>query len=225
MRQAEGGCGGEVRFTRLKIIFFMILFAISAICIVGCRRAGTWLVKEKVPEHADALVLLMGSFPERVLEAVDLYKKGRSGRMIIVQEGMGPYYILESRGADILSTTEQAHNSAVSLGIPEDSITVLPGDARSTINEAVIISEYLAGKPEIDTIILVSSPSHMRRASMIFKAALRDAENPVYIGCSPSNYSNFNADRWWRDKEGVQTVLSEFVKIGSFMMFEKKKLK
>jgi uncharacterized SAM-binding protein YcdF (DUF218 family) len=206
-------------------VFSLILISLATVYIGGCRRAGTWLVKEALPAHADAMVLLMGSFPERVLEAVDLYKEGRSGRMILVQEGMGPYYMLESRGADILSTTEQARNSAVSLGIPEDSITVLPGDARSTINEAVIISEYLAGKPGIDTIILVSSPSHMRRASMIFKAALRDAENPVYIGCSPSNYSNFNADRWWRDKEGVQTVLSEFVKIGSFMAFEKKKLK
>ena len=214
-----------MRFTRSRIIFFVVLIALSAVYIGGCRRAGAWLVKEDVPEHADALVLLMGNFPERVMEAVDLYNEGRAGRIIIVQEGMGPYYILESRGADILSTTEQAYNSAVALGIPEDSITILSGDARSTMNEAVIISEYLTVKPEIDTIILVSSPTHMRRASMIFRSAFKTKGLPVYTGCSPSKYSGFRPENWWRRKEDIQAVLSEFVKMGSFVVFEKRELK
>ena len=188
----------------------------------GCRRAGIWLVKKKVPEHSDAIVLLMGSFPERVMQVADLYIDDRSSRIIIVQESMGPYKLLESRGADILTTTEQARSSVIALGIPADSITILPGDARSTLDEAVIIRNYLSGKPDIDTIILVSSPSHMRRASMIFNAAFRDSQTPMIIGCSPSIYSSFNPEGWWRRKEDVQMVLSEFVKIGSFVMFERR---
>lgn len=181
-------------------------------------------MKDDVPEDADAIVILMGNFPERVMEAVDLYSEGCASRIILVQEGMGPYKLLESRGADILSTTEQAHNSAVALGIPKDSITVLPGDARSTMNEAIIISDYLIGRPAIDTIILVSSPSHMRRASMIFRSAIKTKGLSVYIGCSPSKYSGFQTDKWWRRKEDIQAVLSEFVKIGSFLCIEKKEL-
>ena len=50
-----------MRLTRSKIIFFIILITLSAVYIGGCRRAGTWLVKEDVPGHADAMVLLMGS--------------------------------------------------------------------------------------------------------------------------------------------------------------------
>lgn len=210
---------------RSRIVFIIILIAVSAVYIGGCRRAGKWLVKENAPEHADALVILMGNFPERVLEAVDLYNNGGAGRLIIVQESMGPYEILESKGADILSTTEQAHNSAVALGIPEDSITILPGDARSTLNEAVIISDYLADKPDIDTLILVSSPSHMRRASMIFTSAFKTRGMQVYVGCSPSSYSGFQPDKWWRRKEDAQAVVSELVKIMSFQLFEKKQLK
>lgn len=179
-------------------------------------------MKDDLPTHADAMVLLMGSFPERVIQAVDLYHDGRADRLMIVHESMGPYKLLESRGAVILTNTEQARNSAVALGMPADGITILPGDARSTLNEAVIIRNYLVGKPDIDTIILVSSPAHMRRASMIFKTALRDYERPMYIGCSPSAYSSFNPDRWWRRKEDAQAVLSEFVKIGSFVMFERR---
>ena len=65
----------------------------------------------------------------------------------------------------------------------------------------------------------------MRRASMIFKAAFRDADMPVFIGCSPSTYSDFDAKYWWRGKEDIQTVISEFVKMASFVMFEKRDLR
>ena len=81
-----------------RIVFFLILIALSAVYIGGCRRAGKWLVKEDVPVHADAMVLLMGSFPERVLQAADLYHEGKAGRLMIVEESMGPYQRLEARG-------------------------------------------------------------------------------------------------------------------------------
>ena len=185
----------------------------------------TWLVKEDVPPHADAMVLLMGSFPERVLQAADLYHESKAGRLIIVKESMGGYLRLEERGVSIISTTDQARDAAVRLGIPADSITVLPGDARSTLTEAVVVRDYLSEKPETDTLILVSSPAHMRRASMIFRAAFRDSETPLVIGCSPSAYTSFRAEKWWKNKEDIQVVLSEYLKITSFVLFEKRVLK
>jgi uncharacterized SAM-binding protein YcdF (DUF218 family) len=207
-----------------RIIFFMLLLSLAILYTGGCRRAGNWLVKEDMPVHADAMVLLMGSFPERVMQAADLYNAGHADRLIIVHESMGPYKLLESKGADIISTTEQARNSAVVLGIPADSITMLPGDAQSTLTEAKVVRDYLANKTSIDTIILVSSPAHMRRASMIFKTALKDAETPVYIECCPSTYSDFDAKHWWRRKEDIQSVLSEFVKIAGFVVIERRKM-
>jgi uncharacterized SAM-binding protein YcdF (DUF218 family) len=208
-----------------RIFFFIILFVLIILYIGGCRRAGSWLVKEDVPAHADAMVLLMGGFPDRVLQAVDLYHEGKADKLLIVEESMGPFSTLELRGADIISNTEQARNSAIALGIPADSIAILPGDARSTQDEAIVVRDYLSRCTTVDTLLLVSSSAHMRRASMIFKAAVKNNDHPVYIGCSPSAYSDFNADRWWRDKEGIQSVLTEYVKMGSFVVFEKKKLR
>jgi uncharacterized SAM-binding protein YcdF (DUF218 family) len=208
-----------------RIFFFIILFVLIILYIGGCRRAGSWLVKEDVPAHADAMVLLMGGFPDRVLQAVDLYRKGKADKLLIVEESMGPFSTLELRGADIISNTDQARNSAIALGIPADSITILPGDARSTQDEAIVVRDYLSRCTTVDTLLLVSSSVHMRRASMIFKAAVKNNDHPVYIGCSPSVYSDFNADKWWRDKEGIQSVLTEYVKMGSFVVFEKKKLR
>lgn len=178
-----------------------------------------------MPSHADAIILLMGSFPERVLEAADVYNGELAGNLIIVYESMGPYQQLESKGVDIIRTTEQAREAAVALGVPADSIIMLPGDARSTLDEAIAFRNYLQMKPSIDTLILVSSPAHMRRASMIFRAALYGSSTPVYIGCSPSSYSDFHPDGWWQRKEDIQSVLSEYVKIISFVLFEKRGLK
>ncbi len=211
-----------MRFSRQILVFIFLIIVVSAFYISGCRRTGHWLMKESVPPHADAIVLLMGSFPERVLEAVDLYHEGKSARLLIVYESMGPYQVLESRGADIMRTTEQARDAAIDLGVPADSITMLPGEARSTLDEAVVIREYIRDKPDIDTLLLVSSPAHMRRSYMIFRKILGNSGKPIYVGTSPSTYSSFNPDKWWKRKEDIQSVVSEMVKILSFLTIERR---
>ena len=212
----------EKIMTKPRLLFFIILIVVIVTYIVGCRRAGTWLVKEETPPHADAMVILMGSFPERVLQACDSWKSGLAGRLIIVEESMGPFSMLEERGVNIVSNSEQAVSSLKELGVPADSIILLPGDARSTVDEALAVKKYLASSSSADTIVLVSSPAHMRRAYMIFKKVLRDFEKPVCVGTCPSSYSSFNPDKWWRRKEDVQSVVSEMVKILSFLTIEQR---
>lgn len=209
---------------KTRIAFFLVLITLSSAYIGGCRWAGSWLVKEDVPHHADAMVLLMGNFPERVLQAVDLYNEKKAGRLIIVEESMGAYKSLEERGVSIISKTTQAKDAATELGIPGNCIIVLSGDARSTLTEAIRVSEYLATDPGNDTLILVSSPPHMRRAAMIFRTAFKELERPVYVGCSPSAYSDFSAEKWWRQKEDIQDVLSEYLKTLSFILIEKRNI-
>lgn len=208
---------------RSGVIFVGVLIILAVLFTGGCRHTGEWLAREDVPPHADAMILLMGSFPERVLQAVDLYHEGIADRLIIVYESMGAYQALADRGATVIRTTEQARDAAVALGIPDSCITMLPGDARSTLDEALAVRDYLAGRPVLDTLILVSSPSHMRRAYMIFRTVLHSSEINAYIGCSPSKYSSFKAERWWRRKEDIQSVLSEWLKILSFIFIEKGK--
>lgn len=208
---------------RFKVLFLAIFILLVLLFTGGCRHTGEWLAREDVPPKADAMILLMGSFPERVLQAADLYHEGVTDRLIIVYESMGAYQALEERGAKVIRTTQQARDAAVALGIPDSCITLLPGDARSTLDEALAIRDYLAGRLETDTLVLVSSPAHMRRAYMIFRIVLHSSGINAYIGCSPSKYSSFKAERWWRRKEDIQSVLSEWLKILSFIFIEKGK--
>ena len=181
-------------------------------------------MKEDDPVKADAIVILMGSIADRVLHSSDLHEQGLTEQVIMVEESMGAYRELEHRGANIISNSEQVFNSLVNLGVSEEDILILPGDATSTQIEAVIIRDYLTDKPDIDTLLLVSSASHMRRATMIFKSAFSKADMQVHIVSCPSEYSNFNAEKWWRRKEDIQKVLMEYIKIGNFLVFERGKL-
>jgi uncharacterized SAM-binding protein YcdF (DUF218 family) len=204
-----------------RICFYGSLIVIIILFIAGCRKAGQWLVKEDELLHANAMVILMGSISDRVLQAADLYNQKVADKVIIVEESMGAYRVLEEKGVHLLSNSRQVLNAIVILGISADSIIILPGDATSTKMEAMIIKEYVAENPNIDTLLIVTSSDHTRRASMIFKSAFRDAGKKVYISCSPSSYTNFDAKRWWKNKEDIQTVFMEYIKIVNFLLFER----
>ena len=210
---------------RRRIIFFSILVVIAVADITGCRRAGQWLVKDDNPVHGDAIIVLMGSFPDKVVQAADMYNEGRAGRLIIVEESMGGSGRLGERGASIVSNTQQARKAAITLGVPQDSITILPGDAQSTAMEAEAVKDYLLHENGTDTIIIVTKPTHSLRATMIFKAAMSNIGRKVSVLSSPSKYTGFDLKHWWRDKEGIQAVMSEYVKFVSFFMVEKRDLK
>jgi uncharacterized SAM-binding protein YcdF (DUF218 family) len=202
----------------------VIVFIVIVIYVSACRKAGSLLVIEDKLFHADAIVILMGSLTDRFLEVSDLYKQGLAEKVILVETDMNRYKALEERGIHIISYTEQAYNTAIALGIPADNIILLPGDATSTQEEAIVIRQYLSSQPEIDTLILVSSAPHTRRASMIFNSAFRKARMPIHIICCPSIYTNFYAERWWKSKEGIQAVLLEYMKIACFLLIERRYL-
>ena len=86
--------------------------------------------------------------------------------------------------------------------------------------EALIIRDYLSKQPEIDTLTIVSTPGHTRRAGMIFEKAMKSLDHKVVIYTSPSSYSNFTGEKWWKDREDIQVVVIEYLKIFNFLVFE-----
>ncbi|HPM03901.1 MAG TPA: hypothetical protein PK816_17210 [Candidatus Cloacimonadota bacterium] len=83
--------------------------------------------------------------------------------------------------------------------------------------EAFLVSKYLLGNPDIDTLITITSAPHTRRASIIFNNVIKKNELPVNVLCCPSKYTNFNAKKWWCTGNGIQVVFSEYIKLGSFL--------
>ncbi len=209
-----------------RIVIYSLLFILIFLCVGACRKAGIWLVKEDEQTHADAIVILMGSISDRVMWAADLYHKDLARQIIMVNTGL--FDVDESmhlpRGFEP-SNTILSREELIALGVPADSIVIIPGGALSTQMEATLVRDYITKNNKFDTLIIVSSAEHLRRATMIFRTAFRYAGLKIHIISSPSKYTNFVAENWWRNREGTQKVLLEYMKISNFILFQKKKLK
>ena len=198
---------------------------ILLLAVGSCRKAGTWLVKNDDPVHADVMVLLMGGFSERVSQAADLYYEKVAGKVWIVEAEMGDNRILEARGVQRMGVSTQARFALMGLGIPADSIKILPCGATSTRMEAESVRDHLLTQSGIDTLLLVSSSSHTRRAFKIFEAALAPIDEPLALYCRPSIYSRFNAEKWWKNRNDFEEVIMEYLKLVNFYLFEKRELR
>lgn len=140
---------------------------------------------------------------------------------IIVEENMQGIDSLLVRGIKVKSNAEICSNYLNALGVPGEAITILPGKAKSTREEAEIISKYLSGQPEIKSLNIVSSPFHTKRAFLIFRKALKNQDVKVQIKTSPSDrYYEMHDKPWWSGKEGIQAVATEYIKLYSFILIE-----
>ena len=207
---------------KFKIFLFFACVLVIAISIFIFGSAGQYLIKKDAPVKADAMVVLMGSITDRSLQAAELFEKGMVNRVIIVEANIGDYHQkLIKKGIPIISNTEQMRESLISFGIPQDSIIILPGKASSTRMEACIVRDYIRRNNSIDTLLVVSSNYHTRRASMIFKSEINNNENLVGVLVYPSEYSEFSPKKWWRKRKGIKIVLLEHIKIIAFHAFYK----
>jgi uncharacterized SAM-binding protein YcdF (DUF218 family) len=77
----------------------------------------------------------------------------------------------------------------------------------------------------LDTLLLVSSAWHTRRAFKIFRAALHPLEESPVVRCSPNPYTKFDPEKWWKSKNDIQIVVTEYLKLAYFVLFERRELR
>jgi len=208
-----------------RIYILGVIVVILILAVGSCRKAGTWLVKSDNPEQADVMVVLMGSISDRVLQTADLYNENIAGKVWMVEPESGAADILEERGVKLISQSTQVCNALISLGIPTDSIVLLPGNASSTRMEVEIISNHLMSQPGIESILVVSSAGHTRRAFKLFRASFHSLNEAPVIYCSTNPYTDFNAEKWWKDKDHIEKVVGEYVRLVNYVFFERPQLR
>jgi len=136
------------------------------------------------PQNADAIVVFAGGvgetgragqgYEERVSYAVELYKKGYVKNLIFSSGARSSFpepYVMK-----VL---------AVSLGVPSEAVLI--EDKAASTYENVRFTVEILNKKGLNKIILVSSPYHMRRSSLVFKKVAPEKE-VVYC---PLKYSQF----------------------------------
>jgi uncharacterized SAM-binding protein YcdF (DUF218 family) len=207
---------------KLKRLFITlaIILAVLLLCRLSLPSLGAFLISQDEPQPSDIIVLLMGSGPDRMLEAVDLYKQGYADQIVMVRNMVRGYDLVVSQGVKIPHDSDIAKEVAEQLGVPVENITVLPGDALSTQDEAIQVREYLKGEPNINSLIIVTSKSHSGRAKKIFVKAMSSIDREIKLLSCPTEYDDFNVDRWWKDREDLKRGALEYLKLMHFYVKE-----
>jgi len=86
--------------------------------------------------------------------------------------------------------------------------------------EARLVCEYIRQNGGIDTLLIVTSPAHTRRAGMIFSNAFSKYGLSVTVITCPSKYNNYDGRRWYLNREEVQDVIFEYIKLFTFVTIE-----
>ncbi len=192
--------------------------ALAVIYILIFYTPAVWFLAEPLkltdaPHKADAIVVFAGGvgesgeagqgYLERVEQAVELYKAGYAKNIIFSSGYM--YIFKEPLVMKAL---------AVSLGVPAEAI-ILEDKARNTYQN-VGFSERIMKDKGWNEILLVSSPYHMRRVSMVFKK-IGSGIKVSYIPVLQSSFyrhrtSNFYAGGNWKqvNYKQIEGILREY---------------
>lgn len=208
---------------RKQLWITLVIFSAFLLAAILCfLNLGHLLVAEDEPERGAVAIVLMGSGPDRMLGAVELYRAGYVTEIVMVRNLVKGYDLAVSQGVEIPHDTDLAGAVAIQLGVPPEKIMVLPGDARSTQEEAIQVRQYLRDKKD-DALIIVTSRSHSGRSKKIFVKALRSLEREIRVLSYPIA-DRFDEKRWWRDREDLEQVVYECIKLFNFYFREQFRL-
>lgn len=200
------------------------VLALSALLLCGyaargpiLRAAGRFLVFEDPPAKADAIVVLAGSFPDRILEAVALYEEGLAPRIVLCRAPEGrAMKRLRERGIDKGSDADRNRDVALQLGLPPQAIEVLDRAAGSTFGEANEVLRHIS-KHGYRSILLVTSKSHTRRAAWIYRHLVGDE---VRIIVRAARDDGYRPETWWRNRVSTRRLIIEYQKLFVFLLVD-----
>jgi uncharacterized SAM-binding protein YcdF (DUF218 family) len=200
------------------------LAALLTLCAVAylfrepiLETAGRSLIVDDAPAKADAIVVLSGSFPDRILEAVALYKDGFAPKIVLCREpDNAAMDRLAELGVHVLRGSGLNRDVAEQLGVPAAAIEVVDRSAASTFSEALAALQY-ARDHGYASILLVTSKYHTKRAAWIYRALAGDS---IRIISRPAREDSFDPDAWWHDRASTRRVLVEYQKLLVFLLLD-----
>ena len=181
------------------VAFYLLLFQTPALW-----WAASPLLVTAPPQAAEAIVVFAGGvgesgkagggFQERVTQAVELYRAGYAPRLILSSG-----YVFTLREAEVMKAV------AVDIGVPAEAI--LLEEAAKNTHDNVLLTKQILDRHSWNRILLVSSPYHMRRATLAWQ---RLAPGIVVVP-TPVPQSQFYTHDRGASLEQIRGILHEYV--------------
>lgn len=180
-----------------KLVLFLII--LGGLLLLIPIWIGFFLSPQNKLEKVDAIVAISGGETvERVNEAVKLY-----------QQDYAPVIIFSGAARDRgVSNAESMQQLAIKAGIPEDKI-LTEKQAKNTFDNAKFVKDLIQSRG-MDSIVLVTSPYHQRRAYLTFRQILGP---DIKILNHSSADSAWRKRGWWKEPWPRALTFSEIQKI------------
>lgn len=194
-RTAEGLIGA--------IALYLLLFQTPALWWVASP-----LLVTAPPQAAEAIVVFAGGvgesgkpigFQERVTQAVDLYKAGYAPKLIFSSG-----YVFTLREAEVMKAV------AIDNGVPAEAI--LLEEAAKNTHDNVRFTKQILDEHGWDRILLVSSPYHMRRATLTWQKLAPG----VVVVPTPVPQSLFYTHERGASLEQIRGILHEYLALADY---------
>lgn len=155
-------------------------------------------------QSVDIIFVFDGKNLDRVWKAVELYKNGRA-----------PYILFA--GGDRFGEWEQPEaammrDEAMKMGVPSESILIetMSNHTKENVIASLIVLDRALGLQQIQRLLFVSAPSHMRRCQLLLKTFMPPWYE--YVWC-PDNRSQGKRDNWWTEPVEEKRAIGELKKV------------
>ncbi|MGE0865658.1 MAG: ElyC/SanA/YdcF family protein [Vicinamibacterales bacterium] len=184
------------------------LIGAAALYLLLFQTPALWWVASPLlvtapPQAAEAIVVFAGGvgesgkpigFQERVTQAVDLYRAGYAPKLIFSSG-----YVFTLREAEVMKAV------AIDQGVPADAI--LLEEAAKNTHDNVLLTRQILNQHGWDRILLVSSPYHMRRATLTWRKLAPGVE----VVPTPVPQSQFYTHERGASLEQIRGILHEYL--------------
>jgi uncharacterized SAM-binding protein YcdF (DUF218 family) len=167
---------------------------------------GRWLVVEDPLDHAQAIAVLSGRMPLRVLEAAKLYRAGYAPEVWLTHS-TEPAKSLQEMGLKYWGEEDYDREILIHEGVPPAAIHVLEPPILNTADEIVAIKFALSAAP-LRTVIIVTSKPHTRRVHTLWRL-LTHGESRIIVRAPALD--PFDAQHWWRNTTDALDVVREIL--------------
>jgi uncharacterized SAM-binding protein YcdF (DUF218 family) len=197
------------RATRRRTV--EIAAAIAVVYVLVFRTPFVWWLADPLrvsatPVPADAIVVFAGGvgesgragggFQERVTQAIELYRAGHAPRMVFSSG-----FVFTMREAEVMKAV------AVANGVPADAIVL--EEAATNTRENILFTKQILEAHGWRRVLLVSSPYHMRRATLAWHRLAPEIE----VTATPVPESQFYSHERGASLEQIRGLVHELAAI------------
>ena len=196
----------------LRLALHLVTLALVAVgsAAVAAFGVGWWIDFGQQPVKSDVMVVLAGGYA-RPAYAADLYARGFAPEVWISRpRRISAHAQLEGLGIRLPREESINRDILAKRGVPTKRIHLYGDGVNSTADEAAALREAFPSRGK--NILVVTSRFHARRARMVFRRLMPEAN--IVVAATP--YENFTA-KWWEDKELASNAVLEMFKTVFFV--------